>query len=85
LLAAPRIVLHAGASPVVQRILQSWVAAVAHANLVALPALSGYRCHPAMSTDCVIIPLSQRIGALRQEGAGHHATDPGKESSNETS
>jgi hypothetical protein len=58
LLLAARVMLHAGPGPMIQSISQSRIAAIAHADLLTLAALSGDGSDAAVSTDVHTCPDS---------------------------
>ena len=58
---AVRVVQNATASQMVDGIAKSLAASTPHDHLPALAALPGDRCCPAVSPECIVIPLGQRI------------------------
>ena len=78
LLFAARVMLYAGPRPMVESIAQSRVAAIAHSDLPGFAALPRHGSNAAVSADRIVIPLLERSGRFRQQGAAHHAPNAGQ-------
>jgi hypothetical protein len=55
LLLAPRIVLHTGARPVIQRVAEPRIASVSHSHLSALPTLPRHRSDAAVGAKSIVV------------------------------
>ncbi len=67
LLFAVRVMLHARARPVIEGIAQSHIAAIAHSDLPGFATLPGHGSDPAVSADCMVVPLSEWPGRFCQK------------------
>src|SRR5438128_8477922 len=70
-----RVILHTGASPVIEGIAQAWIAPVAHADAERLAALPRHRGDAAVGPQSLVVSLCQRPRGLGEHRGGDDSPD----------